>query len=201
MSKSAGTLHTTHNATYIHPRFMPGYRGYVPTMKFSYGETYGNQTNKYFQDFRSTTLDNSKTNYCKGGYFPTYYTHSPELATSERTERWDRWLNAPRYTLTNRDHDRQEDLMRFGKMTLAHREHYNDKSGERHQVEYFHIPTKAEDQFRKHIPFNIRSLRYTDDICIPDKHHAAHRLPITKSDMKRSNQRDREIRDIIFEKR
>jgi hypothetical protein len=92
------------------------YRGYVPTMKFSYGETYGNQTNKYFQDFRSTTLDASKTNYCKGGYFPTYYTHSPELGTEERMHRWDRWLNTPRYTLSNRDHDRQEDLIKFGKV-------------------------------------------------------------------------------------
>ena len=85
-------------------------------MKFDYGETYGNHTTKYFQDFRSTTLDSSKSNYCKGGYFPTFYSHNPDIATEASTRKWDRWLQAPRYSLTNRDHDRQEELIRFDKV-------------------------------------------------------------------------------------
>ncbi len=31
----------------------------------------------------------------------------------------------------------------------AHREHYNDKSGTVQRVEYFMLPKKAEDQFKK----------------------------------------------------
>lgn len=131
---------------------MPGYRGHVPTMKFDYGETYGNHTVKYFQDFRSTTLDSSKSNYCKGGYFPTYYSYNPDIALSARSRKWDRWLQTPQYSLSNVDHDRKEDLIKFDKRSKAHREHYNDKSGTVQRVDYFMLPTKAEDMFKKHVP-------------------------------------------------
>ncbi len=92
------------------------YNGHVPTMKFDYGETYGNATSKYFQDYRLKTLDNSKSNYCQGGYFPTYYTHQPDLVIGNRTRTRDRWLSAPRYSLTNVDHDRKEELIKFDKV-------------------------------------------------------------------------------------
>jgi hypothetical protein len=152
MSKSAGTLITTNNATYIQPRFMPGYRGHVPTMKFDYAETYGNHSAKYFQDFRSSALNTSKTNYCKGGYFPTYYSYNPDIAIGQRTRQRDRWLQEPRYTVTPHDHDRREELIRFDNLSQAHREHYTDKSGEKHRVDHFVLPTKAEAQFKKHVP-------------------------------------------------
>lgn len=152
MSKSAGTLITTHNATYTPPRFMPGYRGHVPTMKFDYGETYGNHTAKYFQDYRSKALDTSKTNYCKGGYFPTYYSYNPDLAVEARTRKWDRWLSEPRYSLTTYDHDKREQQIKFDKLAKCHREHYSDKSGSVQRVDYFMLPTKAEDQFKQNMP-------------------------------------------------
>jgi hypothetical protein len=137
MSKSAGTLVTTHNATYVHPRFMPGYQGHVPTMKFDYGETYGNQTAKYFQDYRSQTLESSKSNYSHGGYFPAFYSYSGNLAVEARTRKWDRWLESPHYRLTNIDHNRREGLINFNKLTEAHRDHYNDKSQTVQRVNYF----------------------------------------------------------------
>ena len=34
----------------------------------------------------------------------------------------------------------------------AHREHYTDKSGTVQKVNYFQIPTRAEDQFKKNLP-------------------------------------------------
>lgn len=92
------------------------YKGHVPTMKFDYGETYGNHTAKYFQDYRSKTLESSKSNYCKGGYFPTYYTHDPDLVIGNRTRTRDRWLSAQRYTLNNLDYDRREELINFDKV-------------------------------------------------------------------------------------
>ena len=85
-------------------------------MKFDYGETYGGHTVKYFQDFRSKALETSKTNYCKGGYFPTYYSYNPDMAVGARTRKWDRWLNEPRYALTTLDYDRKEELIRFDKV-------------------------------------------------------------------------------------
>ena len=92
------------------------YNGHVPTMKFDYGETYGNHTEKYFQDFRSKTLETSKTNYCKGGYFPTKYSFSPDIAVGARTRQWDRWLQEPRYQLTTLDYDRKQELIDFDRV-------------------------------------------------------------------------------------
>lgn len=131
---------------------MPGYRGHVPTMKFDYGETYGNHTEKYFQDFRSKALETSKTNYCKGGYFPTYYSYNPDLAVEARTRKWDRWLTTPKYTLTNYDHNKREEHIQFDKLAKAHREHYNDKSGTFHRVDYFMLPSKLDATFKKQTP-------------------------------------------------
>ena len=85
-------------------------------MKFDYAETFGNATAKHFQDYRSQTLNNSKSNYAQGGYFPSYYTHQPELVIGNRTRNRDRWLNAPRYELTNLDYDRKEELIKFDKV-------------------------------------------------------------------------------------
>ena len=108
----------THSCTCILICFR--YRGHVPTMKFDYGETYGNHTTKYFQDFRSKVLETSKTNYCKGGYFPTYYSYNPDLAVEARTRNWDRWLTTPRYTLTHYDHDSREQQIKFDKVSSIH---------------------------------------------------------------------------------
>ena len=89
-------------------------------MKFDYCETYGNHTVKYFQDFRSSVLNSSKSNFCKGGYFPTFYSYNPDLATEARNRKWDRWLQVPAYSLSNTDHDRREELIRFDKVILTH---------------------------------------------------------------------------------
>lgn len=144
MSRAAGTLVTTNNATYYPPRFMPGYRGYCPTVKFDYGETYGNATAKYFQDYRNSVLNSSATNYSPGGSFPTYYTHSPDLVISNRSRNHDRWLLAPKYELSNMDHDRTEQLRSLHSLSQKHREFYKDKSGTLKSVDYFKIPLSAE---------------------------------------------------------
>lgn len=89
------------------------YRGHCPTTKYDYGETYGNATNKYFQDYRSEVLNASHDPYARGGEFPTYYTHRPESVISARGRTRDRWLAAPKYNLSNVDFDRKEELKSF----------------------------------------------------------------------------------------
>lgn len=94
------------------------YRGHCPTTKYDYGETYGNATAKYFQDYRSEVLSASADPYCRGGDFPTYYTHKPETVISNRTRTRDRWLHTPKYSLTNIDFDRKEELKSFDKVCM-----------------------------------------------------------------------------------
>ncbi|XP_005099242.1 protein FAM166C A [Aplysia californica] len=201
MSRAAGTLVTTNNATYIPPRFMPGYRGYCPTIKYDYGETYGNQTAKYFQDYRSSVLNSSADPYCKGGSFPTVYTHNPDLVISNRTRTQDRWLQAPKYQLSNVDHDRKEELYQFDRLSQAHREHYKDKSGTVKSIDFYSIPASAQEQFKRNVPFLVLSTKYRDDINLPFLEHVARRKPLIQRGVTSSSQRDREMRDVIFEKR
>lgn len=201
MSRSAGTLVTTNNATYIPPRFMPGYRGYCPTIKYDYGETYGNQTAKHFQDYRSSVLNSSADPYCKGGAFPTVYSHNPDNVISNRTRTQDRWLHAPKYQLSNQDHDRKEENYQFNRLSQAHRENYKDKTGELKAINYYSIPASASEQFKRNVPFMILSTKYRDDINLPFLGHIARRQPAVSRSVDRSSQRDREMRDVIFEKR
>lgn len=149
MSRSAGTLITTHNAAYIPPRLMPGYRGHCPTTKFDYGETYGHATAKYFQDYRSAVLNSSKSNYSKGGQFPTIYSHNPDLVISARDRTRERYRTAPQYQLSNVQYDRMDELEKFDKLSQQHREYYKDRTQTVQRVDYFMLPRKAEDQFKK----------------------------------------------------
>jgi len=201
MSRSAGTLVTTNNATFIPPRFMPGYRGYCPTKKYDYGETYGNQTAKHFQDYRSSVLTSSADPYCRGGSFPTTYTHNPDLVISNRTRTQDRWLQAPRYQLSNQNHDRKEELTQFDRLSQSHRDQYKDKTGTLKSINLFSLPVSAQEQFNKNVPFVILSTKYRDDLCLPHLDHVARRRPLLQRAVTVASQRDREMRDCIFEKR
>ncbi|XP_059178398.1 protein FAM166C A-like [Physella acuta] len=195
MSRAAGTLITTNNATYIPPRFMPGYRGYCPTTKFDYGETYGNQTAKYFQDYRSSVLNSSADPLCRGGSFPTVYSHNPDLVISNRTRTQDRWLLAPKYQLSNVDHDRKEEIYQFNRLSQAHREHYTDKSGTVKPVDYFSIPLSGEEQFKRQIPFCALSIK-SEDIVFPPLDSAKKLRQAGES-----TQRSRSMRNVEFERR
>ncbi|ESO07029.1 hypothetical protein HELRODRAFT_76841 [Helobdella robusta] len=144
MSNASGWLVTTNQAACVHPRFMPGYKGYVPTMKYEHGETYGNQTNKCFQDFRSKTFETSRTLSNRGGYFATRFTSNPDLACEARTRKLDRWLQLPTYKLTNQDYTTLHNRVQFMKLAMCHRAHYNDYTGTIPSVGYFQEPKPFE---------------------------------------------------------
>jgi len=81
--------------------------GYTPTIKYRYGDTYGNTTAQWFRDYRQDTLKTSKERMGRGGDknlpFPTYYTNNPDHVVGTRTKSRDRWLAAPKYQLFNVD--------------------------------------------------------------------------------------------------
>ncbi|XP_041107569.1 protein FAM166C A isoform X2 [Polyodon spathula] len=146
-SRSAGTLITHNNATYKPPALMPGYRGYVPIAKFTYGDTYGNTTLKSFQDFRSQALNTSQSPYSTGGHYPTMYSHDPSLVIASRSRDRDRMLLAPYMSKNSMDSDRQQELTQFEKMAQKHRVSYNDKTGTVQPVKYFILPTSEGEGF------------------------------------------------------
>ncbi|CAN2390791.1 Protein of unknown function (DUF2475), partial [Pristimantis euphronides] len=146
-SRSAGTLITHNNATYIPPALMPGYRGHVPTEAFTYGDTYGNTTARRFQDFRLAALSCSQSPYCKGGQFPTSFSSDPALVLGHRSRGWDRFLHSPTWSRHNIDYNRTTELNRFMKSVQQHRAHYRDKTGTVHQVPDFILPVENEETF------------------------------------------------------
>lgn len=92
------------------------YRGHVPNVAFSFGDTYGNTTMKSFQDFQSTAMESSCSPYSKGGQFPTLFSPDPGLVLGARARGWDGWLYTPSYSRFNLDFNRSEELKAFYKV-------------------------------------------------------------------------------------
>ncbi|KAM4694445.1 ciliary microtubule inner protein 2C [Discoglossus pictus] len=124
-----------------------GYRGYVPTRIFTYGDTYGNTTARCFQDFRSSALNSSQSPYCSGGMFATSYSNDPELVLTNRSRGWDRWLQTPNWSRCNVDFDRTQELNNFKKLAEQHRDHYRDQTGTLPQVPHFIVPVRNRETY------------------------------------------------------
>uniref|UniRef100_A0A8C8YUH3 Ciliary microtubule inner protein 2C n=1 Tax=Prolemur simus TaxID=1328070 RepID=A0A8C8YUH3_PROSS len=141
-SRSKGTLLTEFNAAYVPPSLMPGYRGHVPGVAFSFGSPYGTTTLKYFQDHRSTAMEHSK-----GGHFPTIFSPNPDLVLNNRLHTRDPSPRAPSYSRFNLDSDRAGQLTRFYQMAQQHRKYYRDKTGMVPRVPYFVLPVREWDRY------------------------------------------------------
>eukprot|EP00063_Salmo_salar_P086364 XP_014061199.1 PREDICTED: UPF0573 protein C2orf70 homolog [Salmo salar] len=186
-----GTRITHNNSTYIPPSLMPGYCGYVPTSKLLYGDTFGNATIKYFQDFRSGAMACSTIPYSRGGMFPSIFSNSGLLVSAQRAQSRNRTLNSPYWARFNVDFKRQETLKSFGEHSQKHRESYKDKTGTRLPVKHFVIPVKESDKyFWKQIdqpPMKTTSEGVRQDQAFPSGIQ-------TSLD-------DRVMRDVFFERR
>lgn len=148
-SRGAGTLITTSRAEFISPSLAPGYKGHVPDMEEKYGETFGNKHLKYFQDYRSGALDNSRSNYARGGEFPSIYSRDPSLVMKERHVRRDRERTWPKWIRHVDNYDRMQQLREFDSNINKHRDHYRDKTNCRNPQPHFIIPTPNKQFFHE----------------------------------------------------
>ncbi|XP_035279859.1 protein FAM166C A [Anguilla anguilla] len=135
--RSVGTLSTHNNAIYVSPAVMPGYGGYVPTVRFSYGDTFGNATAKHFQDYRYAAMSTSTSPYSLGCMFPSIYSNNPGLAPGSACRGPDRRSYSPYWASKNVGFDRQAEFKHFDQLAHQHREHYLDTTGTRLPVPYF----------------------------------------------------------------
>ena len=58
-----------------------------------------------------------------GGYFPTPYTHQPELVMSDRRRSRDQYLYIPKYALNNTNVDRTNEIRKFHQVRCAVHRH------------------------------------------------------------------------------
>lgn len=194
------TLLTTNMEIYRHPRHVPGYLGYTPQIKFTYGETFGNTTGRWFQDYRAATLNTSKERMGRGGDkflpFPTYYTNNPDHVLGARTRSRDRWQAAPKYKLFNVD-GRDVAIKKYDKAAQRHREHYKDRTETVPPVRLFILPNVFHDTKSRRIPAagrtknEERALAYANQV-----YRTTRNKPLAKS-----NVEERRIRDVFFEQR
>ncbi|KAG2467700.1 DRC1 protein, partial [Polypterus senegalus] len=105
------------------------YRGHVPTTTLLYGDTYGNTTKKYFQDFRSTVLETSQSPYSNGGQFPTVQSFNPSLMVAHRSRERDRLIYTPQWSKNNIDSSRQQELEEFHKVREILNWEFNPSKG------------------------------------------------------------------------
>merc|ERR1712141_918387 len=132
---------------YQHPRHIPGYTGHCAQEKYSFAETFGNTTGKWFDDYRQKTLSNSKERFTRGGDvhvpFPVHYQHDPSLVvgTTSRTHR--RWESPDNYKLHNRSPN-EERIRDFKLAAEDHREQYKDKTGTLLRVNEFALPRVSQ---------------------------------------------------------
>ncbi|XP_072842366.2 ciliary microtubule inner protein 2C isoform X2 [Pogona vitticeps] len=198
-TRSAGTLLTQNNAVYVPPGLMPGYRGHVPNVAFSFGDTYGNATMKYFQDFRSAAMETSHSPYSKGGQFPTLFSRDPGLVLGARARGWDRWLHTPTYSRYNLDFNRAAELKEFHQLAQMHRACYTDKTGTVHRVPYFVLPVKEKDKYPHPLdlpPLSAKTLWHLHRLS-PENLRTYQTFPSGK----RVTSQEREVRDSYFEYR
>ncbi|CAF2513700.1 unnamed protein product [Rotaria sp. Silwood2] len=102
-----------------------------------------------------------------GGYFPTPYTHQPELVMSDRRRSRDQYLYIPKYALNNTNVDRTNEIRKFHQLSQEHRDTYIDRSGTLHPVEHFTLPVPNERMYEANLPYSSMLLRHTSDINIP----------------------------------
>ncbi|XP_027789159.2 ciliary microtubule inner protein 2C [Marmota flaviventris] len=198
-SRSAGTLLTEFNAAFVPPSLMPGYRGHVPGVDFSFGAPYGTITLKYFQDHRNAAMDKSSSPLSSGGHFPTLFSPNPNLVLIDHWKTWDRSLNLPSYNRFNLDAYRSRELAHFYQLAQQQRKYYLDKTGTVPRVPYFVLPVREQERYP--IPTDLPPLSPKKKWYLLRNSPENLRTYQTYPSGKRVSAQERQRRDCYFEYR
>ncbi|KAL5263605.1 hypothetical protein ACHWQZ_G008840 [Mnemiopsis leidyi] len=203
-------LVTTNTWSYPKPCHKPGYQGYIPTLNHTYGETFGNATEKYFLDYRSKTLNSSTYPAKKGGTpiieFPKIYT-DPRLVIGTRDRTRERWRSPPNYKMINYSSDltnRNQDIQKMNEdLIQKQREVYRDKTGTKSRIQFFVLPSPTDcERFRKVEQYKYKNVSGDNEATTNAVRFASNGRNLTSSFAdKRSDVRTRMMRDIHFERR
>lgn len=140
------------NLTYQPGTLLPKYTGHVPETKFMYGETYGHASERHFQNYRSATLNSSKSLYARGGYFPSSYSNNPDSVIVHRSLARDRFLFTPKYELSNYNFDRTQELNKFYQHSQQFRESYKHINEDIKANNTFRIPVSNQERYQSQLP-------------------------------------------------
>ncbi|XP_032852606.1 protein FAM166C [Tyto alba] len=127
------------------------------------------------------------------------YPQGPQPVTACQAAGQDPCPRAPPHTLHSLDGGRSQELNRFDELTQQHREFYRDKSGTRHLVPYFVLPSKEKERYPH--PLDLPPL--SANICRQLLRASPVNLRTyqTFPSGKRVTSQEREVRDSFFEYR
>ncbi|CAL8318058.1 unnamed protein product [Merluccius merluccius] len=182
------------------------YGGHVPSIKFVYGETFGNATSRYFQQYRSRSTPAGKR--------PLGAALLASVGTAavrtHRDQAHRRAVGAASWSRCDADFGRQMALKTFGQ---GHRARYNGQTAGSSEGEgHFILPVKESDRFPRdlrHKGQSITSSSYLRSLPAPRlcgshtgrPHSGEVRRFQTLPSGIRSSLDERVIRDVFFQRR
>ena len=212
--RSAGTVVTTHKATYIPPHLSPGYSGFLPALRHQYGETYGRATTRNFYTDRARQVMLIEPHKSENHpYTPIIKRRSPpgQPPCLNKSYTSDDCTFTP---VTNREkfgrnsvilakslnRDRVESLDKMMNDCMEHRRSYKDITGLTPRVKFFVIPTEFGNRCMGQRRTSYESAQMSS---AAQYNNRSRTMPVTNRSMTmyRSSNRERAMRDLHFEHR
>ena len=226
--RSAGTVVTTHKATYIPPHLSPGYGGFLPALRHQYGETYGRTTTRNFYTERarqvmlipphlSENIEKPKRKpiiECPYPDIPNIRRHSPPgqppclnksyvsddiyFTQTPKNERFGRNSTVLARSLNRNKVAKLDNMMRD---CGEHRKAYQDITGLTPRVKFFVIPKEFGGRCLGARNTQKESEMVSSAGGFRSKSHKNDNVGMSLSQYYQSSNRERAMRDLHFEHR
>jgi len=134
-----GVVVTTYMSDFIPPNLMPGYCGHLPKVSTAFGNTYGNETKKYFQNYRHEILSRCVRPKFTYGRLPCDFSPFPDVAIAQKVISQKKLGETPNIRPMNIDFCRSGELARFYQQCQDHRDYYTDKTDSIYPDDYFEL--------------------------------------------------------------